>query len=163
MTIAALIVALLAGAFGAETPTINLPSSPIMGWRGDGTGRFPDANPPVGWSRLATSLQHLRAQASKPADGQTGEPIGDGVIREWLVLGPVPWDAESQPWDKPILPGEDALAADENQKVGSLQWKKYSTQTSCVDFCAALGIHQKTHAVAYAHTYIHCDSDEDFR
>ncbi|HEV7406673.1 MAG TPA: PQQ-binding-like beta-propeller repeat protein [Chthoniobacteraceae bacterium] len=144
---------------GAE----NAASSPIAGWRGDGTGRFPDANPPDRWSRLATSLQHLRSQAGKPADGQTGEPIGDGVIREWLVLGPVPWDADEQPWDESLLPDEANLAPDEHQKVGALPWKKYSTDTACVDFCAALGMRKKTQAVAYAHTYIYCDADEDYR
>src|SRR6478672_10053310 len=77
-------------------PASTMPADVIAGWRGDGTGRFPDANPPVRWSRLATSLQHLRSQASKPADGQTGEPMADGVLREWLVLGPVLWDTDSQ-------------------------------------------------------------------
>lgn len=75
----------------AATPTA------IVGWRGDGSGRFPDAKSPIHWDVTAKSLQRLRAQASRPKDDDTGQPIPDGVIRQWLVLGPVTWDEDTQP------------------------------------------------------------------
>ena len=64
-----------------------------VGWRGDGSGRYPQADPPIHWGRVAKSVAQLRAQARKPQEGDTGSPIPDGVVRQWLVLGPLPLPA----------------------------------------------------------------------
>src|SRR5579864_7989500 len=37
----------LAAAHAAQTPQ----TEKVVGWRGDGTGHYPDANPPTTWSR----------------------------------------------------------------------------------------------------------------
>ena len=50
------------------------PEHPV-GWRGDGSGRFPGAEPPLHWGRVAKTMKQLRAQAVKPKEGETGQPI----------------------------------------------------------------------------------------
>ena len=62
----------------------------VVGWRGDGTGRYPDAVPPTEWCHVAKAVRELSAQARKPKGADRGKPIADGVVRDWLVLGPVP-------------------------------------------------------------------------
>jgi hypothetical protein len=141
----------------ATTPTA------AVGWRGDGSGRYPDAEGPVDWGRTAKSLRQLRAQAAKPKDGQTGEPIPDGVIRQWLVLGPVPWDEDTQPWKKDLLPKESEFTPDESQKICDFAWKRVAAQTACLDLRSLFGTEKVVPAAAYAHAYVHCDADETFR
>src|SRR5579872_1276262 len=61
-----------------------------IGWRGDGSGQYPTADPPTTWSHISKTLPGLRFQAKKPSGAAAeGTPMPDGVIREWLVLGPV--------------------------------------------------------------------------
>src|SRR5438045_9620918 len=62
----------------------------IVGWRGDGSGRYPGATPPTTWGRVSKAVQGLRTKASRPGDADRGDPMADGVIREWLVLSPAP-------------------------------------------------------------------------
>ena len=62
----------------------------VAGWRGDGTGRFPDAKPPLNWGRISETLKGLHGQAAKPKGEEPGDakPIELGQIVEWLVAGP---------------------------------------------------------------------------
>jgi hypothetical protein len=62
-----------------------------VGWRGDGTGRYPGATPPLHWSRRAKGItSDLKHQARKP----TGEPAQEAIpveyftLKNWLVAGP---------------------------------------------------------------------------
>ncbi|HUW58834.1 MAG TPA: hypothetical protein VMZ92_19515, partial [Planctomycetota bacterium] len=43
------------------------------GWRGDGTGLFPDAEAPVTWGRLSSTLAGLTTQAEKPKGDGPGK------------------------------------------------------------------------------------------
>src|SRR5437868_14720620 len=61
-----------------------------VGWRGDWTGHFPGATPPMTWSRRVKGVSsELRYQADKPA----GEPDKNSrlleyfTIKDWLVGG----------------------------------------------------------------------------
>lgn len=145
-----------------QAPQAAMPDTGV-GWRGDGSGRYPDASPPVHWGRTAKSLRQLRAQAARPKDGQTGQPIADGVVREWLVLGPVPWDEDSQPWKKDLLPNESDLAPDENQKTGDLTWNRVAAETACLDLRNLFAVEKIVSAVAYAHAYVYCEADQAYR
>jgi len=60
------------------------------GWRGDGTGRFPQADPPVTWSRISATLKGLRTQADKPKGNvpENAAPVLYGSIDDWLVIKP---------------------------------------------------------------------------
>jgi hypothetical protein len=62
---------------------------PANGWRGNGTGLWPDADAPVEWFRIPHgAMEGLRNSATMPADGQTEDaaPVQKGLIRHWQPL-----------------------------------------------------------------------------
>ncbi len=153
-----------------------------FGWRGDGSGQFPGATPPVNWGRTAAGVKGLRSQATKPKEGETGKPIPDGVIREWLVLGPVPLAEEknfTREWmaQKPALLAEEgnsvkgldgkadiSLSPDENDKAVNLSWGKVKTDGALLDFSDLYaGKVNPTSNVAFAHAYLYSESKTKFR
>ena len=74
------------------------PEQPI-GWRGDGSGKYPGATPPVRWGRSLKQLGEFRCAAAVPKDqsaaagaGAGGVPATLGFFSEWLVAGPVKCD-----------------------------------------------------------------------
>jgi outer membrane protein assembly factor BamB len=109
---------------------------PTVGWRGDGTGRYPAATPPLTWDRVSKAVRALRCQAGKPKMAETGVSMADGVIREWLVLSPAP---EGSKVDKENLPNEAELAPEENEKTGDGSWKKVRLDTAWMDFSLLTG------------------------
>ena len=134
----------------------------ISGWRGDGSGRYPDANPPLDWGRIAKSVKELSAQSHKPKDDSTPvaqAAIPDGVIRQWLVLGPFPITDETKIED--ILPNAETMSPDDGDRAGEKSWRPITLETSCLDFCATLSVApEKTGFAAYAHTYIYSPSGQ---
>ncbi|MGD0089897.1 MAG: PQQ-binding-like beta-propeller repeat protein, partial [Planctomycetota bacterium] len=128
------------------------------GWRGDGNGRYPAAEPPLNWGRESKAVRELRVQARKPSADDTGKPLPDGVIREWLVLGPVPVPAGTSAKNAKgdLMPDEGNIGPDDGGKSGNLEWKAVTTDTSWVNFWplykeaapAAAGV------VAYAQAWI---------
>ena len=68
-----------------------------MGWRGDGSGKYPAADPPTSWSQTSTAIEGLRFSAGKAAREEAGIPMPDGVVRQWLILGPVPCPRPTPP------------------------------------------------------------------
>ena len=76
------------GALGA--PDFHPSAQRPVGWRGDGSGRFPAATPPVEWFRRPRAgFNALRSLAGKPKGaGAEGQPLNMGMVREWLVAGP---------------------------------------------------------------------------
>ena len=84
------------------------PEQPI-GWRGDWTGRFPGATPPVVWSRRVKGItSELRYQAAKPAGepGAESQPLEYFTIKDWLVAGPFDLDDPVKDFDRDFLDGE---------------------------------------------------------
>jgi len=55
-----------------------------MGWRGDGTGRYPTADPPVTWGRASKAVKGLRFQGRRPKDAERGTSMPDGA---WFGTG----------------------------------------------------------------------------
>jgi outer membrane protein assembly factor BamB len=136
-------------------------SDVTVGWRGDGSGKYPTSEPPTTWSQVSKSIQGLRFQAKKPKGaGAEGTTMPDGVIREWLVLGPVALP-EGGTVQKDTLPDEAQLFPDENDKGGELSWKKITTETDWIEFIPALG--KPTKGVAFAFTNIYSESGGAFR
>ena len=131
------------------------PERPV-GWRGDGTGRYPGATPPLHWGRVAKSVKSLRSQATKPKEGETGKPIPDGTIREWLILGPISF-TNAPKNDVDLLPDEARLEPTEGQKSGGQAWKKVSLDSQTIVFRDLFGIEKQTQAVAYAYAYVHSE------
>jgi len=160
-------MAALAAAWGAcsvaaaqDTPA-TAPAR-VAGWRGDGTGRYPNADPPLRWSRISTSIKELSAQARKPAaDAQPAQEaaIPDGILRRWLVLGPFPL-AEGQKPDN-ALPDAPTLSPDKEDEAGDFTWREVMLEPPCMDLCSILGVNPtQTGFAAYAHTYLYSPSGQ---
>ena len=144
---------LLAGAASASAQEV------IRGWRGDGTGRYPDANPPVSWGRISETMKSLRAQAAKPKGEGPGDakPILYGAIEDWLVLYPVPAEGSAQALLKQdLVPDEANLQPDAGDKVGDLEWKAVHVEGSALYFNRILpdAKNLKGNAV-FAHAYVY--------
>jgi outer membrane protein assembly factor BamB len=157
----AIVLAFFSSADAQSVPATQ-PAGKVFGWRGDGNGRYPDANPPTDWGRTAKSVKELSAQAAKPKDDAPPAKeaaIPDGVIRNWLVLGPLPM-AEDKKLEE-ILPGVEGLSPDADEKAGDSKWQPFTMETGCLDLCAALNVGPKDKGfAAYAHTYIYSPSGQ---
>ena len=132
----------------------------VSGWRGDGSGRYPAANPPLLWGRTSKDVAELSAQSRKPAESampDRADAVPDGVIRRWLLLGPLTLAEGTKPEE--AVPGAGALAPDENEKTGDLAWRAVKLDGDCMDLCQLLNVApDKKGFAAYAHTYIHSPS-----
>src|SRR5260370_20004272 len=64
------------------------------GWRGNGTGLWPQARPPLQWHRIPKGIiSNLATRMDRPGNQHKesdGLPLAKGIVREWLVLGPFP-------------------------------------------------------------------------
>jgi len=139
----------------------------IVGWRGDGTGRYPEATPPTVWGRWPKGpLRDLRSQARKPQGDSTADsrPLEFNIIREWLVLGPFPTGEKGV--EQEYVPNEAELRPDENEKVGDLAWKTALQQREGEDFGNVsidwLRLDEdlaKKGQIVYAHAYLHSETD----
>jgi outer membrane protein assembly factor BamB len=156
---ALLLVLLVLSPGGADT---------AVGWRGNGTGLFPDANPPLEWYRVPKGvLTDLRSRANRPGDKAEADAVSleKGIVREWLVLGPFPVKDSVEDIDKAQLPDETGTRPAAGDKVGALTWKTLSAPTDdpfafgpatppTTDLAAAVGGFQRNQVV-YAHTYLY--------
>ena len=138
-------------------PACAAQAQSVAGWRGDGSGKYPDAAAPLHWGRAAKPVAELRAQASKPKDGDAGTPMPDGVIREWLVLGPLPL-AEGVKADDPLPDLKDA-SPDGGEQASGLAWRAVTFETNCLDFCGLFNVAPDRKGVAaFAHAYLYSPS-----
>jgi outer membrane protein assembly factor BamB len=136
--------------------SVAVADAQVVGWRGDGSGCYPDAAPPTRWE-ATTPLDGVMSRAARPKDDQpAGRPLADGVIRSWLVLGPVdaPKDAVGE---TEVLKGEAEFAPDAGDKVGEAAWKETASDEALLNLAALFG--QKTDAAAYAHAYVYAPAD----
>ena len=157
-----------APAGGTQLGALNYQPSPehIVGWRGDGSGRYTGATPPTVWSRVAkTIIREFRCQGSKPksaesADGAQALPFGN--VSDWLVLGPFPYEDPAKAFDEEFISGEADAAPTLGDKVAGKEWQRFeaggknqhgnSGQTG-VEFAIAYGELPK--AAAYANTNVY--------
>jgi hypothetical protein len=130
-----------------------------IGWRGDGSGIHPNADPPVRWQRVSTAIAGLRFQADPPKSAEpSGQGMADGVIREWLLLGPVPAQEGRKGALTDALLAEDQsqLAPAAGQELAGVRWQKRRTETAYIDCHQYFGTYGKVpKQVAYAHAYLH--------
>ena len=127
------------------------------GWRGDGTGRYPTATPPLSWGRVSRAVEGLRFHAGRPGPSTPGAPMPDGVVREWLVLHPAP---EGSKVDKEVLPGEADLSPVDGETSGNAVWKKVPFETAWMDFTPVLGPDK---GIACAITHVFSETGGPFR
>ncbi len=126
------------------------------GWRGDGSGCYPNATPPTTWESTV-SLKGLLWQAAKPKDDQpAGKPLDDGVIREWLLAGPfdAPKDAIGE---TEVMKGEADFAPSAGDKLGELEWKATASDGSLVSLADLSA--GKTDVAVYACAYVYAPAD----
>ena len=95
----------------------------IVGWRGNWTGLWPDAQTPVEWSRLPMgATRGLQCATTRPAD-ESAAPQGttavrDGLIRDWLVIGPFPVTDSVKQFEESQIANEAELKPAAGDKVG---------------------------------------------
>ena len=145
------------------------PAPRTFGWRGNWTGLYPKADPPVEWGRIATGVvAGMTCQAAKPSDAAKpgALPVKDALVRDWLIAGPFPVADSVKDFEKEQIPSEASLAPAEGDKVGQLAWKRLevekkpdyerwgTTELDWIDLTQA--IPYKPNQIAYAHAYLHC-------
>ena len=117
-----------------------------IGWRGNGSGVHLGVDPPLRWQRVSTAVAGLRFQADPPqGEEPAGQSMADGVIRQWLLLGPVP----AQEGEKGAL--TDALLAEDHsgltpavgQELAGAAWKELKTETAYIDCHQHFGTYGK--------------------
>lgn len=99
-----------------------------VGWRGDGSGAYPAANPPVEWYRRPRGIfQSLRASGMKPkGTASEGQPLIMGMVRSWMVAGPFEAKSLEGALTEVVQPNEAVLQPAAGQSLGGKPWKPYS-------------------------------------
>ncbi len=99
------------------------PERPV-GWRGDGTGRFPAAHPPLEWYRQPKGgFTGILAATAKPsASAPAGTALNMGMIRDWLVAGPFPASSHATALTEVTLPDEAHQQAEAGATLGGKPW-----------------------------------------
>jgi hypothetical protein len=141
-------------------------ADPANGWRGNGTGQYPESTAPLEWHRIPKGLiADLRTRADRPSDKAEGTPLEKGIVRGWLVVGPFSVKDSVADMDKAQLADESKLEPTDGDKAGDLAWKKLRSEIDdpfafgpavapVTDVAAAIGGY-KNNQMAYLHTYIY--------
>jgi outer membrane protein assembly factor BamB len=139
-------------------------AEPASGWRGNQTGLWPNANPPVEWRRTPKgALAGLRATAhwTKDKEPANAAVVEKGLIRDWLVIGPFAVDDSVKDFDRDFLGQLGCPSA--GNKVRDREWKVAAVppddimvfgtaELPWLDLGKALGFQKNQ--IGYAHTYL---------
>ena len=87
--------------------------------------------------------------------------MSDGVVREWLILGPVPFSKDNK-IDKEAIPGEAAISPAADQKTEFGIWKSVKLDGAYLDFATLLAT-KPGEAVAFICTRIYSETGGSFR
>ncbi len=94
---------------------------------------------------------------------QTSNPDGDGFIRNWLVLAPIPIEGEmgATEIEKDFLKGEATITPKAGDKVTvgsqSLAWQAHQTADYFIDFLESFGKTRGEYVAGYAVAYVVAD------
>lgn len=95
----------------------------------------------------------------------TFSPDGEGFIRNWLVLAPLPIEEGSgaSEIDKDLLKGEASIKPKDGEKVKfegkEIAWKAHKAEDFFVDFLTGFGKERGEDACAYAVAYVIADEE----
>lgn len=146
-------------------------SEPANGWRGNGTGLWPNARPPLEWHRIPRgAMDGLRAAARPPKGNEARQAVlvEKGLIRDWLVLGPFPMEDSVRDFDHDVIGGEamfePLLDPSVREKFRARVWQPATVPADDImvfgtaempwlDLAKVVGF--KRNQFAYAHTYLH--------
>ena len=139
------------------SPDFSPSASNPIGWRGDGSGQYPGATPPISWGQQFKQLAGLRCAAEIPKDNSKsgGEPAVLGFFTEWLAAGPIKITDPSAAITEPA-PGESNLAPRAGDKLGDIAWQAIKTEDSFMEVTRVIGVMDKTQA-AYAQACLYAD------
>ena len=136
------------------------PEQPV-GWRMDGTGKYPAANPPVHWGRVDKKMLGIKCLAAVPKDqsGKDATPVSVGFFSEWLVAGPISCsDTDAvKAITGQLLPGEADFAPVAGDKIGDTTWKLVKVDDSYVDLWKAVGP-MTSNQLAYAQSCLYVEN-----
>ena len=108
-----------------------------IGWRGNLTGLFPDAQVPVEWGIVSTGpAEGMKSAATLPAgaDQKDVAPVAGGLLTKWLAIGPFAVKDGFADFTKELVPGEASLAPKAGDKTGGLEWKPVAPASDGVTF-----------------------------
>jgi len=132
---------ILAAAFALASASMLAAADDVApkfyGWRGNGTGLFPDATVPVEWSVVSTGpLEGLKCAVAAPAAGTDKDvlPVEGGLVPKWLVIGPFAVKDGTADFAKALIRGEATIAPKAGDKVGDLEWKPAEAASDGVSF-----------------------------
>lgn len=147
-------------------PMLALASTPISdtrptGWRGDGSGKYPDTTPVLTWERrVITPLSEVRSQVSPAAPDApaAGLPLLRAKAAfeptEWLVVGPVDVDRAEKSMEQAVGVDETTAAPNAGDALRKAVWQKTHIDERGVNFFKLFG--RITHdSVAYVCTYLY--------
>src|SRR5262245_37271259 len=105
--------------------TTSWAADPVSGWRGNATGLWPDASPPLQWGRTPRgALDGLRAAPNRPGSNEAGNAalVEKGLLRDWLVIGPFAVQDSVKDFDKDFVGGEAEVKPSAGDKSADLEW-----------------------------------------
>ena len=142
------------------SPVFSPSASSPIGWRGDGSGQYPGAKPPVSWGQQFKQLGELRCAAEIPKDNSKtgGEPAVLGFFTEWLVAGPIKITDPSAAIKEPA-PGESNLAPRAGDKIGDATWQQVKVEDSFIEVTRLFGPMAKDQA-AYVQTCLYSEQPQ---
>jgi outer membrane protein assembly factor BamB len=133
----------------------------VSGWRGNWLGLFPEATPPLTWSRKCNSpVGDLICSAHKPKDAESaGKPVIGGMIPEWLTLVGISAPEGDKAIDSETIKGEAALSPDEGNTEQTIAWTllapKLNHQTIPESVLNLQPASATDNRASYAHTYLY--------
>lgn len=148
--------------------TVVLPAfaEPNNGWRGNGTGLYPEARPPLEWHRIPRGVAgDIRTSPNRGDETGVGAALEKGIVPEWLVLGPFAVKDSVADFDKAQLVDEAGAQPAEGDKVGERVWTKLKANLDdpfafgpagapFTDLASAVGGFNPNQ-IAYAHAYLY--------
>lgn len=144
-----------------------IPEYPV-GWRGDGSGRYPGATPPLEWHRTIKNPVGFACQAMKPgANAPKIENQHSIGFDQWLAIGPYLAGDHVKGMEESQIP-EATIEPQEGDKAGAFVWKKMPMDSQRARLAEIFGYDKvwtdnyhhwevKETRIIYAHTYVYAD------
>jgi mono/diheme cytochrome c family protein len=145
------------------------PKKPILLFEGKAVGFCCDMCPEAFKkepTKFAANIKLDGPGAPQPAAAEAGKLDGEGYVREWLVLAPVPFNPGAtgpSELDREVVPSEAGLKPKEGDKVTvagkELAWKKAQAKDYFFDVNAIIGT-PTPQGAAYAVAYIESPAEK---
>jgi outer membrane protein assembly factor BamB len=135
MRVATVVCAVLALVPSLQAADKDAPAA--IGWRGNLTGLFPDAQVPVEWAIISSGpAEGMRCAATIPGGASDKDvvPVEGGLLTKWLAIGPFAVKDGTADFAKELIPGEANLAPKAGDKAAGLEWQPVEAASEGVTF-----------------------------